>query len=451
MNDLFGKTLRSLMDGAEVKERALAEALSYDTTYISKWLNGSKLPSSRNAESVIRQMAGFLACQKGGGDSEEQELFHALKTAYDRDSSYISFQAYNNHKTSFLRGRQEVIELLNDALLQMPHADGRDIVITASFDLFSLYQEDITVLIKTLQSTGAQRIRLTAVLSPEALHSDERFYTGSLLDIIGGLDYIEMSILAGNAGMPEILTISDVFCMQILWNTGGETAAVFSSDREVVVEFARVQGRCLSGLESLLAPARPEELRRTNVQLDSYADKRQWLFFNEPPALLFPDEIMDQLIANAQTEEYAAYLRKLKSIFAGRTSKSRVDLVLYASVINRYLAEGTVSVGNVEHRLSPEQAQAHLQHLSRLMRENPDFDIWLIRDTTMLSDAVRRAPSLFIDTISVYIENARPDAHGNFHISMDSRMREAFQASFERMLRQPYCTKLTPKDLLRYL
>lgn len=451
MNNLFGKTLRSLMDGAEVKERALAEALSYDTTYISKWLNGSKLPSPRNAESVIRQMAGFLARQKGGGDEQEQELFLVLKTAYDRDSSYISFQSYNNHKTSFLRGRQEVIELLNDALIQMPHADGRDIVITASFDLLRLYREDITVLIKTLRSAGTQRIRLTAVLSPEALDSDQRFYTDSLLDIIGGLDYIEMSILAGSAGLPEILIINDVFCMQLLWNTGGETAAVFSSDREVVAEFARVQGRCLSGLESLLAPARPEELRRTNVQLDSYADKRQWLFFNEPPALLFPDEIMDQLIGDARTEEYAAYLRKLKSIFAGRTSRSRIDLVLYASVINRYLADGSVSVGNVEHRLTPEQAQAHLQHLSRLMRENPDFDIWLIRDTTMLSDAVRRAPSLFIDTISVYIENARSDAHGNFHISMDPRMREAFQVSFERMLRQPYCTKLTPEDLLRYL
>ena len=134
----------------------------------------------------------------------------------------------------------------------------------------------------------------------------------------------------------------------------------------------------------------------------------------------------------------------------GSTSPSYLTLASL-DLCNRYLAEGTVSVGNVEHRLSPEQAQAHLQHLSRLMRENPDFDIWLIRDTTMLSDAVRRAPSLFIDTISVYIENARPDAHGNFHISMDPRMREAFQVSFERMLRQPYCTKLTPEDLLRYL
>ena len=94
MNDLFGKTLRALMDGAEVKERALAEALSYDTTYISKWLNGSKLPSPRNAESVIRQIAGFLVRRQGGDESREQELFHTLKTAYDRDSSYISLISY---------------------------------------------------------------------------------------------------------------------------------------------------------------------------------------------------------------------------------------------------------------------------------------------------------------------------------------------------------------------
>ena len=72
------------------------------------------------------------------------------------------------------------------------------------------------------RSAGTQRIRLTAVLSPEALDSDQRFYTDSLLDIIGGLDYIEMSILAGSAGLPEILIINDVFCMQLLWNTGGK-------------------------------------------------------------------------------------------------------------------------------------------------------------------------------------------------------------------------------------
>lgn len=52
-----------MLDMTGIKERALAESLSYDTTYISKWLNGSKLPSPRNAETVIRQIAGILSYQ----------------------------------------------------------------------------------------------------------------------------------------------------------------------------------------------------------------------------------------------------------------------------------------------------------------------------------------------------------------------------------------------------
>lgn len=457
MNNLFGKTLRAMLDMTGIKERALAESLSYDTTYISKWLNGSKLPSPRNAETVIRQIAGILSYQhhpEGGTaqETEERDIFRELKAAYDRDNSYISFQAYSNHKMSFLRGRQEVIELLNDALIQSLQLDGKEVAVTACFDLLRLYREDITVLVKTLRSAGARRVRLTVAVSPEEIVSDERFYTTGIMDIIGGLDYIEMSLLTKAPQMPKILTINDMFCMQMLWSSGDETAAVFSSDRGVVAEFARMQTRVLSNQETLFDSARPEELRRTNVQLDSYSDRRQWLFFNEPPALLFPEEIMDQFIADAPTEEYATYLTKLKSIFSTRTARSRIDLVLYSSMINRYLSEGRISVGNVAHQLTRQQACAHLQYLSGLMQENPDLHVWLIRDTTMLSDTVQRAPSLFIDTISVYIENAgQGEAHSNFHISMDPRVRAAFQASFERMLNQPYCTQLTPEDLLRYL
>ena len=50
-----------------------------------------------------------------------------------------------------------------------------------------------------------------------------------------------------------------------------------------------------------------------------------------------------------------------------------------------------------------------------------------------------------------YIENSQKGSNDNFHISMDPRMSSAFQQFFERMLGQPYCTRLTAEDLLRYL
>ena len=222
-------------------------------------------------------------------------------------------------------------------------------------------------------------------------------------------------------------------------------------DEKIIEQFSLMCGQILEASEKLLDPAEPESLKRTNVQLDSYSDKRQWLFFNEPPAMLFPENIMDQFINEAQDEAYASYLIKLKNIFMKRTCKSEIDLVLYSSMINKYLSDGNVSVGNVSHHLSEEQTRSHLQHLSEIMKKNPAFAIYLIRDTVVLSEELRNCPSIFIDSYSLYIENSKKGSNDNFHISMDPRMRSAFQQFFERMLGQPYCTRLTAEDLLRYL
>lgn len=47
MNNKFGKLLKAYMKANNVKEQSLAEVLRYDATYVSKWINGSKLPSEK--------------------------------------------------------------------------------------------------------------------------------------------------------------------------------------------------------------------------------------------------------------------------------------------------------------------------------------------------------------------------------------------------------------------
>ncbi len=456
MNNLFGKSLRSQMEKAGIKESELADALSYDTTYISKWINGSKLPSTRNAERIIGQMADFFADHPSNSDTADRESrwqnsFKALKSAYASDSSYLTFQAHSNNQMSFLSDQKRLVELTRDAFVQAMENYDHSISITATFDLFRLYGGEFKRLMQELHEAGVKRVELKLALFPEELKEEYYFYAANILNIIGYLDYIEMSIVCQKPEQPHILVINNLLCIQVLWNIQGELAAVFSMDEKIIEQFSLMCGQILEASEKLLDPAEPESLKRTNVQLDSYSDKRQWLFFNEPPAMLFPENIMDQFINEAQDEAYASYLIKLKNIFMKRTCKSEIDLVLYSSMINKYLSDGNVSVGNVSHHLSEEQTRSHLQHLSEIMKKNPTFAIYLIRDTVVLSEELRNCPSIFIDSYSLYIENSQKGSNDNFHISMDPRMRSAFQQFFERMLGQPYCTRLTAEDLLRYL
>lgn len=447
MNSIFGSLLRNLLEQAEVKESQLAEALNYDTTYISKWINGSKLPAARTSDRVLDKMSAFFADYT---DLSRDELFHQLKKAYDRDSSYQSFQSYNNNKMSFLDNHKELIALTRDALFQMLE-DRHRISLTASFDLFRLYGTAFKTIIRELHDAGAEKVVLKLAVEEDDLKKDDRIYAAGILGCISCLNYIEMSVVCRKRGQPKILIVEDLLCLQLLWNKEGELGAIFSTERDIIEKFYSVCAGIFERERRLLDPAPPENLRKTNTQLDSYSDRRQWLFYNESPALLFPDEIMDFFADETEDEDYRIYLMKLKNIFRSRTRKSKVDLVLYSSAINDYLRNGRVCVGNVEHKLSEKQVRDHFRYLSAVMEENPEFKVWLIRDTVTLKEELREAPSIFIDTHSVYIENSQKSTCCNFHISTDPVMRKTFENFFEEILSQSYCNSLTGEDLLRYL
>lgn len=457
MNNVFGKSLRSYLENNSIKESELADELGYDATYISKWINGSKLPSPRNADRLIRQMADFFVKRiQGSGEAADGDaLWHSqfteLKSAYDRDSRYLTFQGYNNHHMSFLDNRQGLVSLTRDALMQALDSDDSCISITTTVDLFHLYGKEFKRLMQELHDAGVKRVEIKLALDPDVLIREHSFYAGNILGTIGSLDYIELSIVCKMPEQPQILLINELLCLQVLWNTSRELAAVFSMESKIVKYFQTMFEQIYEGAEKLLDPAEPERLRRTNVQIDSYSDHRQWLFFNEPPALLFPGAVMDTFIEHTEDESYASYLLKLKNAFEKHTCKSQIDLVIFSSMLNRYLSDGKVSIGNVDHQLSEEQTHSHIQYLSRIMTENPDFKVYLIRDTVVLSEEVRKSPSVFLDTHSLYIENSKKNPNDNFHISMDQKIREGFQRFFENILAQPYCVRLTAEDILRYL
>lgn len=457
MENLFGKLLRVQIEQAGIKESELADKLSYDATYISKWINGNKLPSQRNAERIIGQMADYFAEATAGTDEEtaveaqRERLFCELKNAYLSDSRYGALQSYNNHRLSFLDSKQTLTELTKDVLYRALSSGNGCVSIYATLDLFLLYDDELKRMMRRLHDQGAKKVELKMAIDPDSLRDNWELYGAGILGMIGSLDYIELTIVCKKPQQPEILVINELLCMQILWHTSRDFAAVFSMEDAVVSTFSLMCSQILGAAENLLDPAEPESLRRTNVQLDSYSDKRQRLFFNEPPAMLFPTEIMEQFICEAKEEDYASYLTKLKNIFAQQTCKSKVDLVLYSSMINRYLADGRISIGNVRQQLTEEQTGQHLAYLAEVMKSNPEFSLYLIRDTVALGEELQQAPSLFIDSYGLYIENSQKGANDNFHISMDDRLRHVFEAFFDRILTRPYCTRLTPEDLLRYL
>ena len=56
----FGRTLQELTRLCGVKRCNLADALGYDPSYISRWINGVKHPSLRSNNALPAQLAAYL-------------------------------------------------------------------------------------------------------------------------------------------------------------------------------------------------------------------------------------------------------------------------------------------------------------------------------------------------------------------------------------------------------
>ena len=57
----FGSMLKSILTVNDIKMYNLANALGYDKSYISKWVNGAKLPPSKDIDKLTENIGRFVA------------------------------------------------------------------------------------------------------------------------------------------------------------------------------------------------------------------------------------------------------------------------------------------------------------------------------------------------------------------------------------------------------
>lgn len=86
----FGRTLQELTRLCGVKRCNLAAALGYDPSYISRWINGIKLPALRNNDMLFEQMAIYLAANASQEVRERIDAQFALNCEDIADDAAFS-------------------------------------------------------------------------------------------------------------------------------------------------------------------------------------------------------------------------------------------------------------------------------------------------------------------------------------------------------------------------
>lgn len=440
MENSFGKTLRKLLQAHGVKEQAFADALQYDVTYISKWLNGSSLPSERNIGRLIENIGAFL---------EDESCREPLMRAYRADLQQRNFFKSREKELYLAHDRADLIEAIRSALLLC--ANDPALTIRSTVDLFRLFEDQAENAADLFQDLPFAKISIDLVLDPQTMAADSPFYSTAILSFLSGIRGVEVTITRRLKELPAFIVVNDRFAAQILFDIRGRFLACYGYSQAVTEAYDQEAGRLISADDLLLAPAVPGDLRRTNVQLDSYSDTRQRLIYYEAPALLFPDDVAAALIEGAEDAADAAYLTKLMHIFKTRTCHAKIDLVLFSSALIDYVETGRLSIGNVPRKLSRDQVRSHLKYLQEVMKTNPDFCVYLVRDTISRYQTGHTPPSLFLDSHAVSIECPLREGCSKYHMSHDESIRAMMSSYFDQFLQNAACRRILPQELDNYV
>lgn len=106
----FGEKLRIILELHDIKVYNLASYLGYDASYISKWMTGSKMPSSKHIRKINRDIGEF--CAKEGTSAQKKETLAMLKS----DIDYTNFDVYAAAISKYLSDSDEISEI--------PHLSG---------------------------------------------------------------------------------------------------------------------------------------------------------------------------------------------------------------------------------------------------------------------------------------------------------------------------------------
>lgn len=137
----FGEKLRIILELHDIKVYNLASYLGYDASYISKWMTGSKTPSSKHIRKITCVISEF--CAKEGTSAQKKETLAFLKS----DIDYTNVDAYAATISKYLSDSDEVSEntLPHSENPSFPSMSGKDYTSNQKrLDYLSVFNTEIS-------------------------------------------------------------------------------------------------------------------------------------------------------------------------------------------------------------------------------------------------------------------------------------------------------------------
>lgn len=396
---MFGDLLRQLLDLCDVKMYVLAQELGYDKSYLSKWINNTKLPSEKNIDETIARIAEVLV-RLSSADTK-----YALANSYgvsvrrlEKKITLILKESYWETQNSYFRREQE--KRSDDGLRQIVTGRSRCILRFLPGDSYGRW---IVGEIKNADRLG-KPLHLDVLIDPQQYSAKPMDSFRELIwlpgvQLSGGVTLLEQSApfkaappdrLLIEKGRRVYISLTDPFSGQIYYP--------LSTDEPTVVDSAyRSAKQYLTSCKPL---AGYDEYWEQEYSKSIIYKRKRYLLSDMHTIYMKPDllgEVVELVDRTGRPDPR-------QTLYDGFMKEYEVekDVIIFESAIAEYLNTGHLYLSSSEATLSRPQVIRHLQGIIEAAEQRNTIRLRILRDRNPALPYSADNVSLFTTLSTVY-------------------------------------------------
>lgn len=386
------------MSVVELKNYTLAQELTYDVSYISKWVSGRMIPAEKTEKKVLLGISHCIVKYAGDVGREQllsdyqvspEELELAIYDNLEAEYNYVKEQQKNQNanlppKTSYfaeLAMPQYIAKMRHPVLRRVKSLD-----IMAAMDLMGMDHE-YRLQIGEIENGRLSNqhkypdVHFSMLINLEVGERDYVYDTVFLMNMLTNFLHIDFNLYGSPQAYGRVIfTVKDDFAI---------AGMLMDKNRCLSVSVSEDSASCNTLYYSVKDMCRRENLLFRRTTIEEMLEKNDYLYSLLSPNLrwlmghmtehFLPDDLFEELLEQSGADDRRKEeLRSLHNLTNRIMEKSHVQLMVYEAAFSNLAIADELDFYNQKVTITPEQKLRYMENVLKLYQEKPNLEIKLI-------------------------------------------------------------------------
>lgn len=400
----FSETLQLLFQVSNVKLASLAQYLGYDVSYISKWINGNKLPSSRNIEELIRKINRFIGDNTSdtqrkkiakelelqrvlGKEIENKEelldaLSQALLHSFERQKGRREEKKRIPEDISYdilWQDRETAASAIGEMIYEICTRQDRgvDIIVTYPFQEYGDENCDFFSRLRTMEQFH-RNIRIHQLVDMKEFGKNLELYCKCICRYLTNIysvkyHFYEMDPQVGPT--PVLLVKNELLVTDIVEPFTGKSYLLVVKNIPVVNAYYEAATAYLQSKKRMIMDY-SEEMMQEEKYIYDYMMRNEYRYILHSMHLIhLPEDMLMELCRELMPDEEQAMIQYNMN---KNSFDSPITAFIYKATLMDYIFEGKLNIFGNPVVVEKEWRIRHIRHLIEQLKSNEQLKLYLL-------------------------------------------------------------------------